>query len=138
MSGLILKLRPGEQVSINGVVIENGERKAHLRINSDGARILRMRDAIKPEGANTPLTKALLIAQNAVAGGLDAAHASKEIRRVIAACPEEASSQAASLDRLIEECVAKDDLYRLMRRLAALAKKEAPTASGDATPNKTT
>ena len=32
MSGLVLKLRPAERVLINGVVIENGDRRSRLNI----------------------------------------------------------------------------------------------------------
>ncbi len=68
MSGLILKLRPHEQLLVNGVIIENGERKARLRIKSEDARVLRLRDAMRPEEATTPVKHAYYIAQCAVAG----------------------------------------------------------------------
>ena len=58
VSGLVLKLRPREQLLVNGVVIENGERKTSLRIKTEGARILRLRDLISPEKATTPVKRA--------------------------------------------------------------------------------
>ena len=69
MAGLILKLRPHEELMINGVVVENGDRKARLRVKTDGAHILRLRDAMKPEDATTPLKRAYYIAQMARSRG---------------------------------------------------------------------
>ena len=54
MSGLVLKLGPRERIMINGVVIENGDRRARLNVLTPGANVLRLRDAIHPEEANTP------------------------------------------------------------------------------------
>ena len=57
MAGLILKLRPHEEFLINGVVVQNGDRKTRLRVKTDGAAILRLRDAIHPEEVNTPVRR---------------------------------------------------------------------------------
>jgi len=46
MSGLALKLAPKERVLINGVVVENGPRRAQLLIKTDNASVLRLRDAL--------------------------------------------------------------------------------------------
>ena len=54
MSGLVLKLSPKERVLINGVVIENGDRRSRLAIMTPDANILRLRDAIHPEDARRP------------------------------------------------------------------------------------
>jgi flagellar protein FlbT len=53
MGGLVLKLAPKERVLINGAVIENGEKRSRLSIVTPDANILRLRDAIHPEEANT-------------------------------------------------------------------------------------
>ncbi|WP_316014091.1 flagellar biosynthesis repressor FlbT [Roseobacter sp. HKCCA0434] len=68
MSGLILKLRPGERVLINGAVIENGDRRARLGILTPGAHILRLRDAIHPDDATTPTGRLCYLAQLIIAG----------------------------------------------------------------------
>lgn len=57
MSGLILKLGPRERVLINGAVIENGDKRSRLAIKTAGANILRLKDAIHPEEANTPVKR---------------------------------------------------------------------------------
>ena len=60
MSGLVLKLSPKERVLINGVVIENGDRRSRLAIMTPDAHILRLRDAIHRVGlATVPVQKHL-------------------------------------------------------------------------------
>lgn len=85
MSGLILKLRPYEELLINGVLIENGDRNTRLRVKTEGAHILRLKDALNPEEA-TSLIK-------------------KELHEI---------SDFAEIDTLIES-VARGDFYRVMR-----------------------
>jgi flagellar biosynthesis repressor protein FlbT len=68
MPGLILKLRAHEQILVNGVVMQNGDRNARLIIKTPDARILRLRDAIHPDEATTPVKRACYVAQLAVAG----------------------------------------------------------------------
>jgi flagellar biosynthesis repressor protein FlbT len=87
MPGLILKLRAHEQILVNGVVMENGDRNTRLIIKTPDARILRLRDAISPEEATTPVKRACYLAQLAVAGE---------------SAPEVASGQLSdALDRLV-------------------------------------
>ncbi|MEO0398779.1 MAG: flagellar biosynthesis repressor FlbT [Pseudomonadota bacterium] len=68
MSGLVLKLQPGEQILVNGVVMQNGDRRAQLRIKTKDANILRLRDAMHPDEANTPVKRVYYAAQLVVAG----------------------------------------------------------------------
>lgn len=68
MAGLILKLRAHEQILVNGVVMQNGDRNTRLIIKTPDAKILRLRDAIGPEEADTPVKRACYLAQLAVAG----------------------------------------------------------------------
>lgn len=68
MTGLVLKLAPKERVLINGAVIENGERRSRLAIMTPNVNILRLRDAIHPEQANTPVKRVCYIAQLVLSG----------------------------------------------------------------------
>ncbi len=79
MSGLVLKLRPGERVLINGVVMQNGDRRAKLNILTSGAHVLRLRDAIHPDEANTPVRRVCYIAQLVLAGEADPSRARKQL-----------------------------------------------------------
>src|SRR6056297_4016306 len=71
MSGLVLKLGPKERVLINGAVIENGDRRSRLSIMTPDANILRLRDAIHPEEATTPVRRACYAAQLVLSGDYD-------------------------------------------------------------------
>lgn len=71
MAGLILKLSAGDRFVANGVVIENGDRRASLRILTPNSNVLRLRDAIHPEEVNTPVKRVCYILQLALAGEAD-------------------------------------------------------------------
>lgn len=68
MSGLVLKLSPKERVLINGAVIENGDRRSRLSIMTPDAKILRLRDAIHPEEATTPVRRLCFAIQLVLSG----------------------------------------------------------------------
>lgn len=68
MSGLVLKLAPNERILINGAVIENGERRSKLSIKTPNVNVLRLKDAIHPSDANTPVARACYIAQLTLSG----------------------------------------------------------------------
>ena len=57
MTGLVIKLKPNEKVLVNGVILQNGDRAARIRVRSENVSILRARDAISKEDANTPLKR---------------------------------------------------------------------------------
>ena len=80
MPGLILKLRAHEQILVNGVVMQNGDRNARLIIKTPDAKILRLRDAIHPEEATTPVRRVCYIAQLAVAGEADASESIAQLQ----------------------------------------------------------
>ena len=48
MSGLVLKIAPGERFIVNGAVLENGDKPARIRITDSDVRVLRCRDALRP------------------------------------------------------------------------------------------
>ena len=68
MSGLVLKLGPKERILINGAVIENGDRRSRLSVMTSGANILRLRDAIHPEDAKTPVRRVCYAVQLVLSG----------------------------------------------------------------------
>lgn len=83
MTGLVLKLAPNERVLINGAVIENGNRRGRLNIVTPGANILRLRDAIHPGAATTPVGKLCYIAQLVLSGDSTMQDARPELERGI-------------------------------------------------------
>lgn len=73
MTGLVLKLGPKERVLINGAVIENGDRRSRITVLTAQANILRLKDAIHPDDANTPVRRACYLAQLLLSGEVDTA-----------------------------------------------------------------
>lgn len=79
MSGLVLKLRPSERIMINGAVIENGDRRTRLNVLTPKANVLRLRDAIHPDDATTPVRRVCYIAQLLLAGEADPREARQQL-----------------------------------------------------------
>ena len=53
---LKLTLKPGEKLVVNGAVLQNGDRRSSLVIQNR-ASILRERDIMRPEDADTPMRR---------------------------------------------------------------------------------
>ena len=125
MSGLVLKLGPKERVLINGAVIENGERRSRLSIVTPNANILRLRDAIHPEEANTPVRRACYNTQLVLSGDLSAEDARLQILRRI----EELSQvftdpdSRANLTRATD-AVLRENFYLTLKALRDLLPRE--------------
>ncbi|ETX29697.1 flagellar biosynthesis repressor FlbT [Roseivivax isoporae] len=83
MTGLVLKLAPRERVLINGAVLENGDRRTRISIVSPNARILRLKDAIHPDEATTPVRRLCYEAQLVLSGDRDAEEVAPALLRRI-------------------------------------------------------
>lgn len=131
MAGLVLKLAPNERILINGVVMENGERKATLKIKTPNAAILRLRDALHPDDVSTPVTRAYYTAQLVVAGSKDAEDAHAELVSLLDALAhafapiKEADIIAAARSKLGER-----NFYGVMRALHPLIAVEKALLAG--------
>ncbi|MEL6265464.1 MAG: flagellar biosynthesis repressor FlbT [Pseudomonadota bacterium] len=109
MPGLILKLRAHEQILVNGVVMQNGDRNARLIVKTPDAKILRLRDAIHPDEVDTPVKRVCYVAQLAVAGEAEPEQAARDLDRGI----EQLRAALAG----VEGAEALDDaLFELRRR----------------------
>ena len=60
-----------ERVLINGAIVENGDRRSRLSIMTPNTNILRLRDAIHPEEANTPVRRVCYALQLVLSGDSD-------------------------------------------------------------------
>lgn len=125
MGGLVLKLGPRERVLINGAVIENGERRSRLSILTRDAHILRLRDAIHPEEATTPVRRVCYATQLVLSGDLDPEVARLPLLRRIEELsqvftdPDSRSSLAEATEALIE-----NHHYRCLKALRSLLPRE--------------
>ncbi|MEL6619143.1 MAG: flagellar biosynthesis repressor FlbT [Pseudomonadota bacterium] len=125
MSGLILKLSPKERVLINGAVIENGDRRSRLSIMTPNAHILRLRDAIHPEDAKTPVRRVCYAVQLVLSGDVAADEAQRGLLRSI----EELSQVFVDRDsrahlELASNALVQEDHYRCLKALRALLPRE--------------
>lgn len=75
MSGLVLKIAPGERFIINGATLENGDKPTRIRVVEGDARVLRLRDAMRPEEVNTPVKRVYYAIQLLITGDLKEADA---------------------------------------------------------------
>ena len=81
MAGLVLKLAPKERVLINGVVVENGDRRSRFSIMTPEANVLRLRDAIHPDEVNTPVRRVCYAAQLVLSGDTEPEQARQQLLR---------------------------------------------------------
>ncbi|GGY43876.1 flagellar biosynthesis repressor FlbT [Parvularcula lutaonensis] len=63
MTGLILNLRPWETFLVGDLVLQNGGKRAQIRVRDEQAGVLRLSDALHPDQVQTPLTRAYYTAQ---------------------------------------------------------------------------
>lgn len=125
MSGLVLKLSPKERVLINGAVIENGDRRSRLSIVTPNANILRLRDAIHPEEANTPVRRVCYAIQLVLSGDADPNEARLQLLRKI----EELSQIFTDSDsrnhlKVATEAAVSDKYYQCLKALRLLLPRE--------------
>ena len=125
MTGLVLKLGPHERVLINGAVIENGDKRSRLAIMTPNANILRLRDAIHPQEANTPVRRVCYIAQLVLSGDADAGETRLQLLRGIEQLSQvltdhDSRSQLALASRAVVE----DQHYQALKALRALLPRE--------------
>lgn len=125
MSGLVLKLGPRERVLINGAVIENGDRRSRLSIVTPNANILRLRDAIHPDDARTPVRRLCYSAQLVLTGDAEAGVAKPQLLRNIEELsriltdPDSRKLLTTATDALLEE-----QFYQCLKALRALIPRE--------------
>jgi flagellar biosynthesis repressor protein FlbT len=123
---LVLKLGPRERVMINGVVLENGDRRTRLEIVTPDAKVLRLRDAIHPDEVTTPVRRVAYVAQLVLAGEADPEEGHRQLLRGIEQLaqvfrdPESVAHLAEARESAVEGRV-----YQAMRALRALLPLEA-------------
>ncbi len=125
MSGLVLKLGPKERLLINGAVIENGDRRCRLSVVSPKANVLRLRDAIHPEEANTPVRRVCYIAQMVLSGDAETEDVSMQLLRGIEQLSQ-VFRDSDSRARLAEatESVVAENYYLALKSLRSLLARE--------------
>lgn len=126
MSGLFLKLAPRERILVNGVVIENGDKRSRLSIKSPNAHVLRLKDAIHPDSANTPVSRACYIAQLILSGDADPVEGRRQLLVAIEGLSQVFDDRdSRQLLNDATDQVTSGNVYQAMRRLRELLPREA-------------
>ncbi|SUZ32154.1 flagellum biosynthesis repressor protein FlbT [Roseibaca ekhonensis] len=126
MTGLVIRLAPRERVLLNGAVIENGDKRASLSIQTPNAKVLRLRDAIHPDEATTPVKRTCYMAQLLLSGDAKVEDLHTPLLRAI-----EQLSQVfldPDSDRLLKdatEAAVGFEFYQALKSLRALLPREA-------------
>lgn len=125
MTRLVLKLAPKERILVNGAVIENGDRRSRLTILTPNAAILRLRDAIHPDDATTPVRRIAYIAQLALSGEADAAEARRQLLHGIEQLSQVfRDSDSRSYLSDATDAVIAGRMYQALKALRALLPRE--------------
>jgi flagellar protein FlbT len=106
-------------------VVENGDKRSKLSILTPNANILRLRDAIRPNEANTPVRRVCYIAQLVLSGDVEETEARPQILSGI----EQLSQVFCDYDsrQLLDAAtssVIDADFYRTLKHLRALLPRE--------------
>lgn len=125
MTGLVLKLAPRERVLVNGAVIENGERRSRLSIVTPNVNILRLRDAIHPDEAKTPVRRLCFSVQLLLTGDADPEEARKKILHGI----EDLSHAMVDVDSrhliaVATQALLEEQYYKCLKSLRSLIPRE--------------
>jgi flagellar protein FlbT len=125
MSGLVLKLGPKERLLVNGAVLENGDRRGRLSVLTPNANILRLKDAIHPSEAKTPVRRLCYSVQLALTGDqtgeeiyLPTLRHIEELSRVFTDVDSRALLNKAS------EAAVSSNYYMCLKALRALIPRE--------------
>ena len=125
MTGLVLKLAPYERLLVNGVIIENGDRRTKLSILTPSVNLLRLRDALHPEDTDTPVKRVCYIAQLALTGDADPDEAKHQINHGVDGLSYVfRDEESHSILQSAKHALATDQFYQVLRALRKLLPKE--------------
>ncbi|MGY6696768.1 MAG: flagellar biosynthesis repressor FlbT [Roseinatronobacter sp.] len=125
MTGLVIRLAPHERVLLNGAVIENGDRRASLSIKTPNANVLRLRDAIHPEQANTPVKRTCYLAQLILSGDSEANDVCTPLLRSIEQLSQVFTDRdSRTLLAQATETAIKGEFYQTLKALRLLLPRE--------------
>ena len=117
MSGLVFKIAPNERFIVNGATLENGDRPARIRVVEGDARVLRCRDAMRPEEVNTPVKQIYYAIQLLVTGDLDEAKTLPAIDAECAKLEDVFGHIDGTLIPVLRSMVARGNYYSAMCHL---------------------
>lgn len=126
MAGLMIKMPAGDRLVLNGAVVENAGRGARLRILTPDTQLLRLRDAIDPGEAVTPVGRVAHAIQMMLIGEAPPSTCLPETRDALLALRHAFvdSSDHGTIDAIME-LLDGGRFYQALRRIGPLREKEA-------------
>lgn len=130
MAGLMLKFPAGDRLVLNGAVIENVGRGARLRLLTPDTQLLRLRDAIDPSSATTPVGRVTHAVQMMLIGEAQVGDVLPQTLTSLAAL-RRAFMEDADRDCIdqITSFLERGQFYQALRALGGLRTKEAALLS---------
>ena len=125
MSGLVFKVAPGERFIVNGATLENGDKPARIRVVEGDARVLRCRDAMRPEEVDTPVKQVYYAIQLLVTGDLKEATTLPAIDAECARLEDAFGHIDADLIPVLRSMVERGNYYSAMCHLRQILPIEA-------------
>lgn len=118
---------------INGVVLQNGDKRSNVVVVTEDVNVLRLRDAIHPNEVTTPVSRVCYIAQLVLAGEADPLEATKQLlsgieqlSQVFTDSDSRTNLNSATLN------VTSGKFYQALKCLRALLAREARLLEGAA------
>lgn len=106
--------------------MENGERRARLSILTPNANILRLKDAIHPEHANTPVSRTCYTCQLILAGEVDITMAHRQLIREVEILSQVFSDRdSRSIISRASKAISTGNYYQTLKQLRDLLPREA-------------
>jgi flagellar protein FlbT len=119
--GLKVELKPGERIILGESIVTNGDQRTRLVIEGD-APILREKDIMTPEAADTPCKRVYLVVQLMYLSRNPKSHHEtyfKLIKEIIAAAP----STAGYFDRINNQILTGNN-YKALKEAQSLIEYE--------------
>jgi len=125
MSGLVLKLAPGEKFLVNGSTLANGDRASSIHVTDRDARVLRLRDALHPDDVRTPVSRVYFAVQLLITGDLDEADVLPALRRECEQLRDVFDPLDPSLMRRLDTMIERGSYYSALCHLRQVLAMEA-------------
>ena len=131
MSGLMLKLAPGERFIINGTMLENGDKPGRIRVPGPDVMVLRCRDALKPHEVDTPVKQVYYAIQLIITKDLEAEDTLPALFRACDDLQDALRPAKPELIPILREMIRRGNYYSALCYLKPIIELEAQLLGHD-------
>lgn len=128
MTGLIIKLAPGERILINGAVIENCDKRSKIVVKTKNVNVLRLKDALHPSDLDTPISYVYHLSQLILSGDVDRDSGISQLLKHLNLLAENLTdSNSLMVLESAKKFALVGNIYKSMKRLHVLLSEERST-----------